>query len=209
MPRPPTDGSEPASTFVIPRARVGLTGDLTSKVSWFLQGDFANLTNDGRVLRDAYLQFTASKQFAVRFGQLVAPFSLERLTSYQKLEVIDRSVVGALLAPSRDVGLMVFNVTPWRGWLTYGAALINGTGQNQIDNNGAKDVVGRLAAKVPRVEGLTIGVNAQDGEQPTGQSPATRRRCEPGEPAVSRGGRARGAAARCRGRDDRRRAASP
>jgi hypothetical protein len=162
------DDSEPASTFVIPRARVGLTGDLTSKVSWYLQGDFSNLTNDGRVLRDAYLQFTGSRQFAVRFGQLVAPFSLERLTGYQKLEVIDRSVVGALLAPSRDVGLMVFNVTPWRGWLTYGAAIINGTGQNQIDNNSAKDIVGRVATKVPRLQGLTLGVNAQDGEQPLG-----------------------------------------
>jgi hypothetical protein len=163
-----SDGSEPVSTFIIPRARIGLSGDITPKVSWFLQGDFANLTNDGRVLRDAYLQFTGTKQFAVRFGQLVAPFSLERLTGYQKLEVIDRSVVGTFLAPSRDIGLMVFNVTPWRGWLTYGGAIINGSGQNRADENGAKDVVGRVAARLPRVDGVTIGFNAQDGEQPQG-----------------------------------------
>jgi Phosphate-selective porin O and P len=162
------DDSEPGGTFEIPRARVGLSGDITSKVSWTLGGDFATLTRDGRILRDAYVPFTASRQFAVRFGQFVAPFSLERLTGYSKLEVIDRSVVGALLAPSRDFGLMVFNVTPWRGWLTYGAAVINGTGQNRADNNGAKDLVGRVAARVPRVDGLTIGVNAQNGEQPLG-----------------------------------------
>jgi hypothetical protein len=162
------DDSEPAGTFQIPRARVGLSGDITSKVSWALVGDFAHPTSDGRILRDAYRQFTASQQFAVRFGQFVAPFSLERLTGYSKLEVIDRSVVATFLAPSRDMGVMVFNVTPWRGWLTYGAAVINGTGQNRADDNSAKDVVGRVAAKVPRVDGLTIGVNAQGGEQPQG-----------------------------------------
>ena len=163
-----SDGSEPASTFAIPRARVGLAGDITSKVSWYLQGDFANVTSDGRILRDAYLQFTATKQFAVRFGQMVAPFSLERLTSYSKLEVIDRSVIGTFLAPSRDVGLMVFNVAPWRGWLTYGAAIINGTGQNRTDDNSAKDLVGRIVTKVPRVEHLSLGVNAQAGAQVAG-----------------------------------------
>src|SRR3954470_22167528 len=53
------------------------------------------------------------------------------------------------MAPSRDIGLMVFNVQPWRGWITYGAAIINGTGQNRADDNNAKDVVGRLSATVP------------------------------------------------------------
>ena len=87
-----SDGSEPASTLHDP-PRPGRASPATSRrrSSWYLQGDFANVTSDGRVLRDAYLQFTATKQFAVRFGQMVAPFSLERLTSYSKLEVIDRS----------------------------------------------------------------------------------------------------------------------
>jgi hypothetical protein len=161
-------GQEPLDTFAIPRARVGLGGDITPKFSWYLQGDFANLTNDGRVLRDAWLQYTGSPQFAVRFGQLVAPFSLERLTSYQKLELIDRSVIGSFLAPSRDMGLMVFNPRPWRGWLTWAGAVINGVGQNKADDNDAKDVVGRVATRLPGVTGLTLGVNAQTGEQPQG-----------------------------------------
>ncbi|MEO5820368.1 MAG: porin [Vicinamibacteraceae bacterium] len=163
-----SDASEPPDSFSIPRARLGLAGALTSKITWYLVGDFANVTNDGRVLRDAYLQFTANPQFAVRFGQMVAPFSLERLTTYTKLELIDRSVIGASMVPSRDMGLMVFNVQPWRGWITYGAAIINGTGQNRADDNNAKDVVGRVASKVPRLAHLTVGVNAQAGEQPAG-----------------------------------------
>ena len=173
---PGNDDGEPPDSFSVPRARVGLSGALTSKITWYLVGDFANLTNDGRVLRDAYLQFTATPQFAVRFGQMVAPFSLERLTTYTKLELIDRSVIGASMVPSRDFGLMVFNTQPWRGWVTYGAAIINGTGQNRADDNNAKDVVGRVATKVPHVDHLTVGVNAQTGEQPAGDAAAGRRR---------------------------------
>ena len=165
---PGNDEGEPPDSFSVPRARVGLSGAITSKITWYLVGDFANLTNDGRVLRDAYLQFTATPQVAVRFGQMVAPFSLERLTTYTKLEVIDRSVIGASMAPSRDVGVMVFNTQPWRGWITYSAAIINGTGQNRADDNNAKDLVGRVTTKVPRVEHLSVGVNAQTGEQAAG-----------------------------------------
>ena len=166
---PGNDEGEPPDSFSIPRARIGVSGGITPKISWYLQGDFANLTNDGRVLRDAYLQFTPHPQFAVRFGQMVAPFSLERLTTYTKLEVIDRSVIGASMAPSRDIGVMFFNTTPWRGWITYGGAIINGTGQNRADDNNAKDVVGRVATKVPHLTHLTVGVNAQTGEQPQGE----------------------------------------
>ena len=166
--RPGSDEGESPDSFSIPRARVGVSGALTSKITWYLTGDFANLTNDGRVLRDAYVTFTANPQFAVRFGQMVAPFSLERLTSYTKLELIDRSVIGTFMTPSRDIGLMVFNVQPWRGYITYGAAVINGTGQNRADDNNAKDVVGRIVAKVPHVTHLALGVNAQAGAQTAG-----------------------------------------
>jgi hypothetical protein len=160
--------AEPPDSFSVPRARFGVSGRITSKVSWALQGDFANVANDGRVLRDAYLQFAATPQFAVRFGQMVTPFSLERLTGYSRLEVIDRSVIGASMTPSRDFGLMIFNAQPWRGRITYGAAVINGTGQNRADDNDAKDLVGRVATKVPRLAHLTVGVNAQTGQQTQG-----------------------------------------
>ena len=34
--------------------------------------------------------------------------------------------------------------------MTYGAAIINGTGQNRADDNSAKDLVGRIVTKVPQ-----------------------------------------------------------
>jgi len=73
--RPGSDEGESPDSFSVPRARVGLSGALTQKITWYLTGDFANLTSDGRVLRDAYMTFTANSQFAVRYGQMVAPFS--------------------------------------------------------------------------------------------------------------------------------------
>ena len=48
------------------------------------------------------------------------------------------------------------------------AAIINGTGQNRADDNNAKDVVGRVTSKVPHVAHLTVGLNAQTGEQAAG-----------------------------------------
>src|SRR4029078_8371784 len=65
-------------------------------------------------------------------------------------------------------GLMVFNVVPWRGWITYGAAIINGTGQNRADDNNARDSCVRVVRKVPRLEHLALGVNAQAGAQAAG-----------------------------------------
>ena len=182
----------------MPRARVGVSGAITPKITWYLQGDFANITNDGRVLRDAYLQFTATPQFAVRYGQLVAPFSLERLTCYTKLEVIDRSVIGTAMAPSRDVGLMVFNVAPWRGWITYGAAIINGTGQNRADDNNAKDVVGRVVTKVPRARASRARRQRAGRGPGRRRSAAGRRRPELRGARLPDRGRARVAAARIR-----------
>ncbi|HEY8548502.1 MAG TPA: porin [Vicinamibacterales bacterium] len=159
---------ETPDTFRIRRARVGLSGKLTPKLQWKVQAELANLSNGARVLRDAYLSYEAHDAVAVQAGQFVAPFSLERLTSTSRLEVIDRSVIGDDLSPSRDMGVMLFNPKPFFGWLSYHAAVINGTGQNQTDDNDAKDFVGRVSVAVPQVKGLTLAVNGTRGGQPEG-----------------------------------------
>jgi phosphate-selective porin len=159
----------PADTFTIARARANLSGDITPKLTWMLQADLANFSSDARVLRDAYLGYAHNDAVAVRVGQFVAPFSLERLTSTSRLEVIDRSVIGTSLAASRDFGVMVFSPKPIAGWLTYAGAVINGAGQNHADDNDAKDFVGRVGVLVPRLKGVTVGVHGQRGEQPSGR----------------------------------------
>lgn len=164
-----SDG-EPAELvtgFEIARARLGVSGDLGPRVSWTLIGDFARLVDDA-VLRDAAIVIRLAPAIAVRVGQYTIPYSLERTTSTTTLEVIDRSVMGTLMTPARDMGLTVFSPKPIRGWLTYSASIINGSGQNQPDDNGAKDVVGRVTVHVPRVKGLRVGINGATGEQPVG-----------------------------------------
>ena len=159
--------TEAAAGFVIPRARVVVSGDLGTRVTFSLVGDFASPVDD-KVLRDATLTFRVAPALSVRVGQYTIPYSLERITSSTTLEVIDRSVMGTLMAPSRDVGFTVFSPKPIRGWFSYYASVINGTGQNRADNNDAKDLVGRVSMRVPRVQRLTVGVNGETGEQPIG-----------------------------------------
>ncbi|MGH9160989.1 MAG: porin, partial [Vicinamibacteraceae bacterium] len=146
---------ETADEFSIRRARIVFEGDLIPRVGLVLQADLT----DERIMRDAYVNFKHVPQAQVRIGQFVAPFSVERLTSTSRLEAIDRTNIGQELSPSRDFGVMVTNGEPFWGWLTYGAAIVNGTGQNERDNNDGKDLVGRLSASVPRWPGLSVGVN--------------------------------------------------
>jgi hypothetical protein len=150
-------------TVRIRRARFTLLGKLSDRIGWEVS---AELTASPTV-RDAFVAFRLAPWAQVRAGQFVTPFSLERLTSTSRLELIDR--VLDTLTPSRDAGVEVGSVKPIGGWLTYGFAVINGTRQNQADNNAAKDVVGRFASPLPGVKFVTVGVNLATGEQPDGR----------------------------------------
>ncbi|MPZ18680.1 MAG: hypothetical protein GEV06_12310 [Luteitalea sp.] len=156
---------EAPDQFSIRRARLIFAGDLIQRVGIVLQADLA----DQRAMRDAYVTFKHVPHAQVRIGQFVAPFSIERLTSTSRLEAIDRTDIGRRLSPSRDFGVMVTNGEPFWGWLTYGAAIVNGTGQNASDNNDAKDLVGRLSATIPAWPGLSVGVNGTTGDQTEGR----------------------------------------
>jgi hypothetical protein len=157
------DPFEREDTFRIRRARFTLAGKVNDLIEWETS---AELTASP-VLRDAAVTFKAAPWAHLRAGQFVTPYSLERLTSTSRLELIDR--VLDTFTPSRDVGFEVHSGQPIGGWLTYGAAIVNGKGQNQADDNAAKDVLGRLAFSLPRVSWVTVGLNAATGEQPSGR----------------------------------------
>ncbi|MPY87358.1 MAG: hypothetical protein GEU99_05505 [Luteitalea sp.] len=159
------DTEEPADPLSIRRIFIIFAGDIIPQVGFVLQGDLT----DKRILRDAYVNFKHFPAAEVRIGQFVAPFSLERLTGTSRLEAIDRTDIGTRLSPSRDIGIMVANSTPFWDWLSYGAAVVNGTGRNTSDNNDPKDLVGRLSATVPAWRGFSIGVNGAIGDQPEGR----------------------------------------
>ena len=145
------------------RVRVQLTGPLVSGITWVVSAE----ATGAPALRDAFVVVDYLPGATIRIGQLVMPYSLERfVASSNTLEFTERILID--LAPGRDAGVMVSNERPFFGWLSYGAGIVNGTGQNTRDDNDAKDAMLRLAVSPPRLAGLQLGVNAARGEQPDG-----------------------------------------
>ena len=149
--------------FSVRRARLLLTGPLGRDITWTVSAEATTVP----VLRDAYVTLHFLPAATVRLGQAIMPYSLERYVySANTMEFTERVLLD--LAPGRDVGVVVFNERPFFGWLSYGAAIGNGTGQNVRDDNGAKDTMLRVTASPRRVAGLEVGVNAARGTQPSG-----------------------------------------
>ena len=129
-------------------------------------------------------------------GGAVQPRAPHRLP---KLEVIDRSVIGASMAPSRDIGLMVFNVRAVarlahlrRGDHQRHRAEPRRRQQRQGRRRPHRDAGCRASTH------LTLGVNAQTGEQPAGDRHRVGIDLNYEGARVSHRGRARGAAPRLR-----------
>ncbi|HSL22567.1 MAG TPA: porin [Vicinamibacterales bacterium] len=151
-------------TFRFRRARFALSGDLTDRIGWYAS---VEATAPSVPLRDVYVSFRMAPWMTARAGQFVTHFSLERQISTSRLEAIDRALQP--LTPGRDVGVMLLSDRPLGGWFGYSAAVINGAGQNQVDDNDAKDVVGRVTMSPPASHNVRVGVNAATGAQPSGK----------------------------------------
>jgi phosphate-selective porin len=158
------DLEESTDTFRIRRMRFGLSGDLAPKIGWAFSVEVAGSPH----LRDAYITLRFAEPATVRIGQFYQPFSLDRLTSTSRSELIERAPITDRIALTRDPGIMVYNVRPFFGWLSYWVDVSNGTGMNVSDNNDAKEVTGRIVIAPPPVQGLNFGVNASSGEEPPG-----------------------------------------
>ncbi len=137
----------------IRRVRLDLRSTVNSYWSYRLQTDFAGSPK----ILDAYAECKINDYFNITAGQFKVPFSLENLTSSNKLEFIDRSqVVEAMVARGkdvignhngRDIGLQIggsflkYNEKPL---FEYRLGIFNGSGINCSDNNEQKDLAGRL-----------------------------------------------------------------
>lgn len=163
----PGENPDPGG-FRVRRARALLAGPLAAGIKWAISAE----ATGHPVLRDAYIILDHVPAATLRVGQLVMPYGLERFVATSNaMEFTERSLPD--LAPGRDGGLMVSNNEPLFGWFTYGAAIVNGTGQNIRDNNRAKDAMVRLGASPARVPGVHLAVNASKGDQPDGMRTRT------------------------------------
>ena len=151
------------SGFLLRRVRVVLQGDVTDKLSLYLQHDFGAAVNNQSSterrenfgqLRDAYVDWFLDKDrsFRLRFGQSKVPFGWENLQSSSNRVPFDRSdAINSGVPGERDIGIVAY-YTPARVqkiwdrlgeeghklFGNYGAfalALYNGQGTNRTERN--------------------------------------------------------------------------
>lgn len=139
--------------FDIRRARLDVKGNISPYWAYRVQFDLAGTPK----LIDAYVELKLNDYLNFTVGQAKIPFSLENLTSSNKLELIDRSqVVEALTARGRDVGgnqngrdigvLLGGTILKIKDQpvVDYRLGVYNGAGINMADNNEKKDYAARL-----------------------------------------------------------------
>ena len=154
------DGAD--NDFFTRRARMIAEVRVNDFLSGRVQPDFAGGTI---ALKDAYFEMTFSEVFALTIGQFKRPFDLFGLASSTELAMIERdgrieglstcTGVGSICSHSRfteslgysdrDMGVRVSGAS---GQLSYQAALTNGTGGDNLDENDAKSVSGRVTYDV-------------------------------------------------------------
>lgn len=131
--------------FQVRRARVDFSGKIYEKVSFKLGLEFGR-TSDAD-LRDAYLNLEVFEWLQLRAGQMLVPFSTERLTSSNYMKFPERPIIIGNIIELRDIGVMVHGHTPGRTFAYY-LGVYNGTGQNVAnDDDDDKDVAARLEFK--------------------------------------------------------------
>lgn len=169
-----TSSKKVDNEFRVRRARITASGNLTAglgyKLTASLDGPAPGSSPSTVKLWDAYMSYTVDDLLKVTIGQFKYDFTLEGLEStVDRIPVLRAESIndiagklGTQGASFRDIGVKVNGVFKGALGLSYGLAVINGSGINTGDNNGSKDIVGRMT--VTPVEGLTVGVSAYAGK---------------------------------------------
>jgi len=134
------------NSFNFNRARLGVTGVIPYDFSYYAVMEMSPSFNNGGTpfLLDAYVSYNRYSWAKIALGQFKAPFSLELQTACHNLTTINRSkTVLELASPLRDMGVMISGGNDTT-FVKYQLAIMNGSGINQIDDNAAKDYVGRV-----------------------------------------------------------------
>lgn len=156
--------------FRVRRARIDLSADYDDRYKLFLEFDGA--PSDGTALVEAWVQaaFVKDRHF-LRAGKFITPFSTENTRSSRALDTVERYLaLNAMFSlPALDVqfGPMLWGhldkgkrftyfVGVWNGNASAGAGVVSGQRGNARDNNGDKEIQGRLNAKW--TDELTTGI---------------------------------------------------
>ena len=147
--------------FRVRRARLDFTVDYAERYKLFIELDGA--PSDGTALVEAWAQaaYVKDRHF-VRAGKFITPFSAENLRSSRAIDTVERYLAlnamfalpaldvqfGTMLWGNADAGKkLTYYLGVWNGNASAGAGVVNGQRGNARDNNGAKNVQGRLTYK--------------------------------------------------------------
>lgn len=154
------------NNFLIRRARLILFGNMSERVSIYLQPDFASSINDQQhvaILRDWYsdLAFDSKREFRIRVGQSKVPWGFENMQSSQNRLPFDRAdATNSALRDERDLGAYFYWApehirarmkalvdTGLKGSGDYGVfalGVYNGQNANRLELNDNLHVVARV-----------------------------------------------------------------
>jgi phosphate-selective porin len=87
--------------------RIGVNGELFDRVQFQVERAFQDDDDDDTPWRDVFVDVRINRALQVRGGRFKLPFSLERNTSRDNLDFIQRATAVRALSPARDTGVMV------------------------------------------------------------------------------------------------------
>lgn len=150
-------------SFSLRRARLVLQGDVSDRVSLYLQSDFATAVNNQAgserregfaQLRDAYADvfLDKGKSLRLRFGQSKVPFGWENMQSSSNRLTLDRSdAINSAVPSERDLGIVGYYTPPsvqkiwdrlghdgqklFGNYGAFGVGVFNGQGTNRTEQN--------------------------------------------------------------------------
>ena len=87
--------------------RIGINGELFDRVQFQVERAFQDDDDDDTAWRDVYADVRISRALQVRGGRFKLPFSMERNTSRDEIDFVQRATAVRALSPARDTGVMV------------------------------------------------------------------------------------------------------
>ncbi len=172
-----------ADTFDIRRARIGFEARYKDYYEGVLSVDLVGANSSGTatsvsVVDQAYLNVAWWQPVQFRFGVFKAPMNLEKLTSSNNIDFMERSFVNAL-APNEQYGAMVHGV-PYTG-VTYQLGAFNGGPTRAAESDmreDEKEIVARATINLAEIMGNKdmishIGVSYSKGDLPLPNGSAT------------------------------------
>ncbi len=158
------DHTDISNTFLIRRARFKVDGNITSKIDYCMQIEFAS----PKIL-DLYMRFKPFRQLNIQVGQFKTPFSIENTYYLPKnTELIDAPMAVAKLVQTyggtgttgRNLGVNIYGGFFERDGfciLNYDLGIYNGNGINLKDIDQFKTIVARV--NVQPVKDLKISAS--------------------------------------------------